>query len=80
MLGSARLDPVVVSRLLFEAREIISMHRDGVEHRTGQRDDWSRRLIAEIEEFRAVQGWTPHGFGMGPTDIPPRTRAGPRPA
>lgn len=52
-----------LSRLLFEAREIASMFADVVEVRTGRTDDWSRRVVADIDAYRAEQGWSPDGFG-----------------
>lgn len=57
--GDARL----LSRLLFESRERVEMARDMVEHRSGKTDDWARRLVGEIDAYRARRGWSPHGFG-----------------
>jgi hypothetical protein len=51
-----------LSRMLFCAREEISMWADVVE-RFGETADVQRRLIAEIDEYRAEQGWPAHGFG-----------------
>jgi hypothetical protein len=56
-------DAARLSRLLFSARESIEMWADVVESRTGKRDEYNRRLVAEIDEYRAEQGWSPHGFG-----------------
>jgi hypothetical protein len=52
-----------LSRLLFEARELIDMMGDIVEARSGRPDTWSRRVRDEIDTYRAEQGWSPHGFG-----------------
>lgn len=52
-----------LSRLLFEARELIDMFGDVVEGRTGKDDTWSRRVRDEIDAYRAERGWSPHGFG-----------------
>lgn len=52
-----------LSRILWESRERVEMAADVVERRTGQRDDWGRRLVAEIDAYRAEQGWSPDGFG-----------------
>jgi hypothetical protein len=40
-----------LSRILFEAREQLEMWAD------------VRKLIREVDEFRAAQGWSPDGFG-----------------
>jgi hypothetical protein len=52
-----------LSRLLFEAREQISMWGDVVENRVGRRDPYVDELVKRIDEFRAAQGWDPNGFG-----------------
>ena len=52
-----------LSRMLFEARELIDMLTDIVENRSGQRDEWSRRVRNEIDDYRHERGWSPHGFG-----------------
>lgn len=52
-----------LSRLLFDAREQIEMWADVVERGTGQPADHLRRLVAEIDAYRAEHGWSPHGFG-----------------
>jgi hypothetical protein len=57
------VDAKALSRLLFEAREVVEMHADHVELVAGKPDHWGRRLVKEIDEFRAQQGWSPHGFG-----------------
>ena len=56
-------DEKLLSRMLFESRELISMLADVVEGRTGQTDDWSRRVVADIDAYRAERGWSPNGFG-----------------
>jgi hypothetical protein len=57
------LSPAQMSRLMFEARELISMFRDVVQSQTGQDDQWCARVIEEIDAYRAGQGWSPDGFG-----------------
>ena len=52
-----------LSRLLFDAREIVSMYGDVVHARTGQRDDWCTRTRDGLDAYRAERGWSPHGFG-----------------
>jgi hypothetical protein len=52
-----------LSKMLFEARERSEMFTDIVEGQTGKRDEWGRRLVAEIDAYRAERGWSPHGFG-----------------
>lgn len=39
------------------------MFADVVEARAGRRDEWSRRVVAELDAYRAERGWSPHGFG-----------------
>jgi hypothetical protein len=56
-------DARLLSRLLFESRERVEMARDMVEGQSGQRDEWARRLVDEIDAYRASRGWSPHGFG-----------------
>jgi excisionase family DNA binding protein len=58
-----RSDSERLSRMLFEARERIEMHAELVEQATGRPDDWGRRLVRQIDEYRAERGWSPHGFG-----------------
>lgn len=53
----------LLSRILFEARERVDMMADIVETNTGQPDLHGRRLMKEIDDYRAKQGWNPHGFG-----------------
>jgi hypothetical protein len=52
-----------LSKMLFEAREQVEMWADVVEARTGLRATHTRRVIAEIDTYRAEQGWSPDGFG-----------------
>ena len=52
-----------LSRLLWEARELVEMFGDVVASRTGSRSDWAIRVREEIDAYRAEQGWPPHGFG-----------------
>jgi hypothetical protein len=52
-----------LSSVLFRARENLSMLADICSLRgTGQPQELER-LIAEIDTFRAAQGWDPDGFG-----------------
>jgi hypothetical protein len=53
-----------LSRLLFEARDIIDMFGDMVERQSGQSDPWSRRVRDEIDAYRAEQGWPSDGFDI----------------
>lgn len=52
-----------LSRMLFDARELIDMHADMVRGATGREDTWSTRVRDEIDAYRAERGWSPHGFG-----------------
>jgi hypothetical protein len=52
-----------LSRLMFEARELISMFNDIVENQAGKADAWTRRVRDEIDEFRREHGWSANGFG-----------------
>jgi hypothetical protein len=56
-------DAARLSKLLFSARESLSMWADVVESRSGRPDQYTRRLVAEIDAYRAEQGWNPDGFG-----------------
>lgn len=56
-----------LSKLLFDARESVEMFADVVEARTGRRDEFNRRLVVDIDAYRAERGWSPNGFG-GETD------------
>jgi hypothetical protein len=52
-----------LSRLLFEARELIDMYGDVVEAKAGVPDEWSRQVRDQLDAYRAERGWSPHGFG-----------------
>ncbi len=52
-----------LSKLLFEARELITMLTDQVEIKSGRPSAYTRRVRDEIDTYRAEQGWSPHGFG-----------------
>jgi 5-methylcytosine-specific restriction endonuclease McrBC regulatory subunit McrC len=52
-----------LSKMLFEARELIDMFGDVTELQSGQNDTWARRVRDELDEYRAERGWSPHGFG-----------------
>jgi len=52
-----------VSKMLWDAREIVSMYRDIAELGSGQEDAYSRCVLAELDAFRAEQGWSESGFG-----------------
>lgn len=52
-----------LSKLLFEARELVEMFADVTERRTGREDGWSRRVVIEIDSYRAGRGWASDGFG-----------------
>jgi hypothetical protein len=59
--GDARL-----SRLLWDAREWIEMYADHFARHHGRSvgiDSPLRRTVAEIDAYRAEQGWSPDGFG-----------------
>ena len=60
---AATTDAATLSRIMFDAREQIDMWADVVEVQSGQPADHQRRLVAEIDAYRAVRGWSPHGFG-----------------
>jgi len=49
--------------MLWDAREIVSMYRDIAELGSGQEDAYSRCVLAELDAFRAEQGWSESGFG-----------------
>lgn len=52
-----------LSRLLYEARTAVELLGGRLRSRTGEKDRWSKRLISEIDEYRADRGWSPDGFG-----------------
>lgn len=57
------LDARRLSRLLWDCREIVEMYLDVVEGRGGRRSEYLRRILGEIEAYRAERGWDPDGFG-----------------
>lgn len=57
-MGDAEL-----SKLLFEARELIEMLADIQKARTGESAAWPLRVVSQIDAYRAERGWNPHGFG-----------------
>lgn len=52
-----------LSRLLFQAREAIEMWADVIEGRSDATANYERRLVTEIDAYRAEKGWSAHGFG-----------------
>ena len=52
-----------LSKLLFDAREAAEMYADMVQRQAGRDSTFLRRLVAEIDAYRAEQGWSPDGFG-----------------
>jgi len=65
MSESARL-----SKLLFDSRDVVEMYADVVQARmTGVDPENLRRLVADIDAYRAERGWSPNGFG-GEQDDP----------
>jgi hypothetical protein len=52
-----------LSSLLFRARENLSMFADFVANRGSGQPQELERIIAEIDTYRAAQGWDPDGFG-----------------
>lgn len=63
-----------LSRLLFEARELVDMLSDliGRATPTAGANDWAQRVRDEIDEYRAERGWSAHGYG-GEAEAPPVT-------
>jgi hypothetical protein len=57
------VDEKWLSRVLFESRELVSMFGEVVESRTSRVDNWTRRVVKEIDGFRREQGWSEGGFG-----------------
>jgi hypothetical protein len=51
-------DNARLSKLLFEARELVDMLRV-ITHDDG----WPLRVREDIDAYRAERGWSPHGFG-----------------
>jgi hypothetical protein len=52
-----------LSRVLFESRELADMLGDMVQARTGRVDNWTRRHVKEVDQFRREKGWSEGGFG-----------------
>lgn len=52
-----------LSKLLFDCRELVEMYADVVEARTGRPVAWPRRVLSEVDAYRAEQGWSPNGYG-----------------
>jgi hypothetical protein len=52
-----------LSKLLFEARELIDMYGDTLAHGIGREDTYVREVRDKIDAYRAGRGWSPHGFG-----------------
>jgi len=55
--------PAQLSRLLWQARESLEMWADTVEAKSRQPDDYTRGLVAEIDGYRALHGWSAGGYG-----------------
>lgn len=55
-------EPAELSRLLWDAREGLEMYADHLDAR-GVPSRGPRQTVAEIDAYRARQGWNPHGFG-----------------
>lgn len=56
-------DAARLSRLLFEARELIDMYHEVIKGQTGIDDAWTARIGGEIDEYRRERGWSLNGFG-----------------
>jgi hypothetical protein len=52
-----------LSRMLWDAREILSMFGEHLELSTGKKDRYIDRTLKQIDEYRAEKGWSPDGFG-----------------
>jgi hypothetical protein len=51
-----------LSKLLFEARELLSMYADHLDANHVP-STWPREVISGLDEYRVSRGWDPHGFG-----------------
>ncbi|MFJ1539220.1 hypothetical protein ACIODS_11825 [Micromonospora chalcea] len=61
---TAQSEAALLSRMLFEAREQAEMFADLIERQTGGGGmTQARRLVREIDAYRAARGWSPDGFG-----------------
>lgn len=56
-------EDATLSKMLFEAREVAEMYADVVRNQSGSEDNYLRRLVADIDTYRAERGWSPNGFG-----------------
>jgi len=52
-----------LSKLLFDAREAVEMYADVTEFQMRRPADFLRRIVSEIDEYRAGRGWSAGGFG-----------------
>ena len=52
-----------LSKLLFTAREAVEMYADVIKALHGNEAVSLRRLVEEIDTYRAERGWSPNGFG-----------------
>lgn len=52
-----------LSKMLYEAREQIDMWADVVEIKTHREATAARRLVREIDTYRAEHGWNRYGYG-----------------
>lgn len=60
-----------LSKLLFECRELISMHGGMVMAQTGMVSRWETRVVKEVDDYRSEKGWSPDGFGgERPGEVP----------
>ena len=56
-------DAKELSKLLFEARESLTMWADVVESQSGVPDTYTRGLVDQIDVYRSRFGWNPDGYG-----------------
>lgn len=61
--GDYQGQAAALSRMLFEARELVDMYADTIEGESGKPMTQARRLVGEIDSYRAGRGWNAHGFG-----------------
>lgn len=57
------MTPAEVSKLLFEARELIDMYGDVVARATGCRAAHVDDVRDRLDAYRAARGWSRNGFG-----------------
>lgn len=50
-------DDARLSRLLWNARELLSMYGDTLNSLTGNRVNWVDNTLSEIDAYRAERGW-----------------------